>query len=228
MSSPSPTLLGIPRELRDEIFEHVLEHDLELEPYENTSLDYYGSGLIVPVPNVINICQQIREEGLDIVFRKRTVFFWTFGELGAAMLSQPRMVQFWRSVRVKWTGRRFLGGDGDRWRVEPGLQLLSHIPTLRHLHLETEMIRCIGDTSTEVEIAVVMNQIITKPEIVDHPTLNTLKITGTMSEHRPARLSGPTFDTPIIFMDFCRVYTRRRDGSWELKDCSENPWFDHA
>ena len=90
------------------------------------------------------------------------------------------------------------------------------------------MIRCIGDTSAEVEIAIVINQIITKPEIVDHPNLNTLTITGTMSEHRPSRLSGPTFSTPVIFMDFCRVYTRCRDGSWGLKDYSENPWFDHV
>ena len=223
MSLPSPTLLGIPRELRDEIIEHVLENELD----EDTILDY-AFQVTVLVPNTINICQQIRDEGLDLLFRRKAVYFWTFGELGATILNHPWTVPFWRSVHVKWTGRRFLGGDGDRWRIEPGLQLLLHIPKLRRLHLETEMIRCIGDTSAEVEIGIVVDQIITKPEIVDHSALDTLKITGTMSEHRPARLSGPTSSTWIMFMDFCRVYTRCKNGSWELKDSSENPWFDHV
>ena len=190
MFPSTSSLLGIPLELRLDIFEYVLataSHDHNLfyragspilgtgPPNEDDYLTY-RDGMLVPLPALLGICQELRAELLPLVFQRKTVWFYTFGDLGVALHSTLSTVPYWKRVHIEWTGRRFSTAKGARWQLEPRLEMLKRIPNLSHLSLDTDLIRYRPDDDLETEIALITNQICCA--IPQHSSLRTVEITG--------------------------------------------------
>ncbi|KAK3704256.1 hypothetical protein LTR37_013930 [Vermiconidia calcicola] len=135
-SSDTRTLLTLPKELRLMIFEQVLRTD-------NSDIHslFYRDRAIGPLsPALMRICRQIRDEVGKLYFRSKTVWFHTFGELGAARMFAPGTVPYWRNVHVEWTGRRVRTPSGKEWFLELGLEMLANMTGLRHISLDVDCI----------------------------------------------------------------------------------------
>lgn len=216
--SSSPSLLSIPLELRWEIFEYALA-----SYFHDGLFVHYREGAIETIPSAVNLCHQIRYELLPLCFRHKTVSFWTIGELGAALLNRTSTIPYWKNIHIMWTGRRCLTSEGKRWHIEPGLEVLNHIPNMNRLRLDIEQIKCYDHTDVETEISHAIDQIIEAPVLAYHLTLTILEVTGTMSEPLSCKLSSQFRET--VFMgDFRRVYARGNSGHWNLKESSTVAW----
>ena len=228
MSSPTPSFLGIPVELRLDIFEQVLatgahNHEDDLfysdwllilgtRPNDDDCVTYQG-GVIVPLPAITSVCQQLRAEFLQLFFQRKTVWFYTFGELGSALHFAPSTVPYWRKVHIEWTGRRSWTTEGKLWHLEPGLEMLTKIPNLTHLSVDTDTIQCGADKSFDTncarEITLITRQVI--HALPGHPTLHTVEITGGQS----GRYRG---GGKIDLGKFREVWKRRGSESWVLME----------
>jgi hypothetical protein len=224
MFSTTPSLPSIPLELRLEIFKYVLP----TPSYDDDSLFYpplilgtradndncltYRDGLIGPIPAVVSLCQQLRAEILPLFFQSKTVWFYTFGELGTALQFAPSTVPYWKKVHVDWTGRRPLTAEGQRWQLEPGLEMLKKIPKLLHLSLDTDIIQRQLGTDVKTEIARITNEICRA--MPEHPTLRTIRITGCIAGIPVVRNYGRKFVTG----GFRRMFERRRSGTWACRE----------
>ena len=131
----SPTLLGLPCELRLQIFEDVLATDLN---YVHILL--FRDGAIGPIPAAMEICHQIRDELRPAYFANRTLWFENSGELGTGLLLVPWTIPFWKKVHIERIGRRVPHLAGEQWLLEPGLWMLSMIPNLRFVSLDVDLL----------------------------------------------------------------------------------------
>ena len=207
MSSP-PSLLTIPLELRWGIFEYVLA----ASPASDELL--YENGVIWPIPRVVSLCRQLRYEMLPLYFRNKTIWFSTLGELGSALLLAPSTVPYWKKLHIDWTGRRGWTRDGNRWNLEPGLEMVTKIPNLTHLSVDTDTIFHLLGTDLAEEIGLSADQV--QHAIPEDSKIRTLEITGRIdSSLTPDKLCC------MKWLDdgggFKRVYERSGSGPWTLK-----------
>ncbi|KAK3725159.1 hypothetical protein LTR37_000670 [Vermiconidia calcicola] len=135
-SSDTRTLLNLPKELRLTIFEQVLRT-------ENSDIHtlLYRDRAIGPLPPALmRICRQIRDEVGKLYFRRKTVWFHTFGELGAARMFAAGTVPYWRNIHFEWTGRRVRTPSGKKWFLELGLEMVANMTGLRHISLNVDCV----------------------------------------------------------------------------------------
>lgn len=104
--------------------------------------------------------------------------------------------------------------EGDRWHLEPGLEMLAKIPCLNTLSLDTDTIWHLLGTDLAEEIGLVADQV--QQAIPEESNLRTLEVTGGIDSSLT-----PTTLCCMRWLDdggaFRRTYERSGSGAWTLK-----------